>query len=461
MPKVSDIVNITITRETKPASRSAFGIALLIGDSGVLPDKDIIYLDIDAELVASNSIAGNINGDAITPVVFTTDNDTTMGLLATEIASQADVATAVASDNGAVGYDNRITITAAAVDTAVLLTSFAVTLGASQATITITRNAFARTKSYASLTAVAVDFATTDPEYIGASAFFNNSPNPGTLKIGRVDAAEDWDDALDAIIVQDNTWYALAMTDRTSADVQDVAAWVEAQYTNSKNPKIFFAASDDANILLSGVTTDIASIFSAAEYDRSVTLYHQAAATTYPELAWMAGGLSIDPGSGTWKFKQLDEFDATTLTDAQSTAAKAKYANTYETYGDNDMTAEGQVASSEFIDTIRGADWLESTMGSAIFAVLVGTDKVPYTNAGIAAVEAEVRSALDDGIDSKFLRSAPETYNGQPYEIVTKDVSEASAGDKASRTLAAGMITFQAKIAGAIHKVNITGTVAV
>jgi hypothetical protein len=461
MPKVSDIVNITITRETKPASRSAFGIALLLGDSGKLPDKDIIYLDIDAQLVSLNQIDGYINGDAITPVVFTTDNDTTMGLLATEIASHADVGTAVASDNGAVGYDNRITITAAAVDTVISLTNFLVTLGASQPTITITRNAFARTKSYASLSAVGADFAITDPEYIAASAFFGNSPNPGELKIGRVDSGEDWDDALDAIIVQDNTWYAVSATTRTSVKVQDVAAWVEAQYTNSKNPKIFFTASDDANILLSGVTTDIAAIFAAAEYDRSVTLYHQDAALTYPELAWMAGGLSIDPGSGTWKFKELDEFDATTLTDAQRAAAKAKFANTYETYGDNDMTAEGQVASSEFIDIIRGTDWLESTMASNIFAILVGNDKIPYTNAGIAAVEAEVRAALDDGIDAKFLRAAPETYNGQSYEIVTKDISEASAADKSNRLLASGMITFQAKVAGAIHKVEITGTVAV
>lgn len=461
MPKLSDIVDITITRDTKPASRSSFGIPLVIGDSGKLNDKDVVTLDFDASLVSLNQIDGRINGTAITPVVFTTDNDTTMGLLATEIASHPDVDTAVASDFGAVGYDNRITVTALNVDTVLSLTDWLVTLGASQPTITVTRTAFQRTKSYTSLDAVAEDFATTDPEYIAASAFFNNSPNTGLLKIGRVDSGEDWDDALDAIIVQDNVWYGLAMTERTSVDVQAVAAWVEDQGLNESNPKLFFAASNDTNILDSAATSDIAYIFSAAEYDRSVVLYHQDAATTYPEMAWIAGGFALDPGTGTWKFKELDNFDASVITNGERSAAKGKYANTYETYGDSDITAEGQVSSSEFIDVIRGVDWLESTMASNIYAILLANPKIPYTNGGIAAVEAEVRSALDDGITVGLLRASPNDYNGQPYEINTKDVSEISAADRSNRLLPGDAITFQAKLAGAIHKVEVNGTVAV
>lgn len=460
MPPITDIVEITITRETTPATRSSFGIALVIGDSGVLRDKDVIYLDIDAQFVASNVIAGTINGDAITPVNYSTDSDTTMGLLATEIASHADVATAVPSDPGGAGYDTRLTITAAAVDTPILLTSFAVTGGASQPTITITRNAFQRTKTYTTLAGVAADFATTDPEYLAASAFFGQSPNPGTLKIGRVDAAEDWDDALTAIIAVDNTWYGLGMTDRTSSDVQDVAAWVEAQGT-AKNYKLFVTASDDPNILSSGATSDIAYIFSAAEYDRTITLYHGSAATSYPEVAWLAEMLSYDPGEATWKFKTLDNFDADILTSAQRTAALAKYANLYETYGDVDITHEGQVASSEFADVIRGVDWLESTMASAIYAILATSPKVPYTNAGIAAVEAEVRASLDSALAAGVLRASPDDYEGMPYRVTTKKLTAISVADRSNRLLPSDAIVFEAKVAGAIHKVEVSGTVAV
>ncbi len=327
MPAISDIVDITITRDTRPATRSSFGIVLLIGDSGKLRDKDIVYLDFDAQLVTSNVINGKINGVAITQVNFTTDNDTTMGLLATEIQSNADVGTAVASDNGAVGYDNRITATAALVDTELSFTDWVVTGGASQPNITVTRLAFQRTKLYESLSAVAEDFATTDPEYVAASAFFNNSPNPGELKIGRVDSAEDWDDALDAIIASDNEWYGLAATTRVQTDLEDVAAWVEDQgSTTNSNPKLFGTASADINILDSGVTTDIASVFAAAEYDRSFTLYHQDALTTYPEMAWIAGNFSLDPGTATWKFKELDNFTASTLSASQRSARRGRIA---------------------------------------------------------------------------------------------------------------------------------------
>jgi hypothetical protein len=461
MPPISDIVDITITRDTRPATRSSFGILLVIGDSGVLPDKDVVYLDFDAQLVSLNQIDGKINGTAITPVVYTTDNDTTMGLLATEIQSNADVGTAVASDNGAVGYDNRITVTAANVDSVLSLTDWLVTLGASQPTITVTRTAFQRTKTYESLAAVAEDFATTDPEYVAASAFFGNSPNPGEMKIGRVDAAEDWDDALDAIIAQDNNWYGLAMTERTSADVQDVGAWVEAQGSTSSNPKLFGTASQDVNILSSGSTTDIAYIFSAAEYDRSFVLYHHEASTSYPECAWFAGNLALDAGTATWKFKQLDGFDTSTLSDGQRSAARAKYCNLYETYGDTDMTAEGQCASSEFIDVIRGIDWLESTMSNNIFDLLVNAPKIAYTNAGIAAVEAEVRSALDDAIDVGLLRPSPDDYEGSRYRVTVKDVADISAADRSNRLLPGDAITFDAKLAGAIHKVEVNGVVAV
>lgn len=462
MPPISDIVDISITRDTVPATRSAFGTLLIIGDSAVLPDKDIILLDISAQFVTSNSIAGTIQGVAITPVPFNTDSDTTMADLATEIASAASIATAVASDFGTVGYDNRLTCTAAVADTQVTLANFVVTGGASQPTITITRTAFLRTKTYVSTAAVDVDFAVTDEEYIAAAAFFANSPNPGTLKIGRVDAGEDWDDALDAIIAVDNVWYGLVATDRTSAEVQRIAAWVEDQgSTTNKNYKLFVTASADANILVAAATSDIAYIFSVAEYDRTATLYHQDAALTYPECAWVARMFTVDPGAGSWMFKTIAAFDPTVMTAGQRTAGLAKFANVYETYGATDMTHDGQVASSEYIDIIRGIDWLESTMASNIFAILAAADKIPYTNAGIAAIEAEVRSKLDEAIEVGVLRASPDDYDGQPYRITTQRVSEISAADRSNRLLPSTAMTFDAKVAGAIHAVEVAGTVAV
>lgn len=90
---------------------------------------DLLTLTFSADLVASNVVNGNINGTAIVAVTFGTDHATTMAHVATHIAAIAGVTSA--------------TVTAARVITvitdfaAIAGTSWAVTAGESQATITV------------------------------------------------------------------------------------------------------------------------------------------------------------------------------------------------------------------------------------------------------------------------------------------------------------------------------------
>ena len=87
---------------------------------------------LSADLVTSNSVAVTFNGVALTPVVFTTNHLTTMGLIATAIAAEPNVASATVG-----GASNRtITVIMDAGYTGVI-NSFVVTLGASQATATL------------------------------------------------------------------------------------------------------------------------------------------------------------------------------------------------------------------------------------------------------------------------------------------------------------------------------------
>lgn len=80
-------------------------------------------------LVTGNIINGTVNGVAITPVPFVTNNDTTLTNLAAEIASQLNIASAI-SDGV-----HTITITADA-GYPFTLAGFAVTGGATQPTVT-------------------------------------------------------------------------------------------------------------------------------------------------------------------------------------------------------------------------------------------------------------------------------------------------------------------------------------
>jgi hypothetical protein len=152
-------------------------------------------------------------------------------------------------------------------------------------------------------------------------------------------------------------------------------------------------------------------------------------------------------------FKTLTGIAATTLTTTQSQNARAKKANTYETLGGVNITREGTMASGEYIDIIRGIDWLQARMEERIYSRLVNLAKIPFTDAGIAIIEAEIRAQLDDGIDNGLIAVDPE------YTITVPAASSVSAAEKTARILPD--IQFTATLAGAIHSVQVAGTVSV
>lgn len=85
------------------------------------------------DLVTSNVINGKINGVAITAVTFTTDHDNTMDLLVAELESHPAVASASLTD----AVNNRqVTIVATDPDNVFVLSDWAVTGGAGQASTT-------------------------------------------------------------------------------------------------------------------------------------------------------------------------------------------------------------------------------------------------------------------------------------------------------------------------------------
>jgi hypothetical protein len=257
-------------------------------------------------------------------------------------------------------------------------------------------------------------------------------------------------DDLNTIQQVDDTWYALAMTDRTLATVFSAAGWTEGQV------KLFGTASSDPNIINLAAGVDLSSIAAKcnqAGYIRTFVLYHQDAENDFPECAWFGGVLPLDPGSETWKFKRLNSISYSNLTITQSQNARNKKANTYEFIGGVGITREGTVAQGEFIDIVRGVDWLTSRIQEFVYSVLVNSNKVPYTDAGITAIESEVRRALQLGISNNFIAEDPEPI------ITVPKAANVPPNDKAQRILK--NVRFQATLSGAIQAVEIIGTVTV
>jgi len=257
-------------------------------------------------------------------------------------------------------------------------------------------------------------------------------------------------DDLTAINNANSDWYALIAITRNVPTVKAIAAWVEARI------KLFGTSSSDLDIInvpAGTDTTSIAAFFNQLGYVRTFVMYHQDALSDFPEAAWFGKVLPLDPGSETWKFKTLASISYSNLTTTQSNNALNKKANTYEFVGGVGITGNGTVAQGEYIDTIRGIDWLTARIQEFVFSVLVQNPKVPYTDAGITVIQAEVMRALSLGVANGFLTNDP-----SPMVTVPR-ASDVPPADKANRILR--NVRFQATLAGAIHAVVIRGTVSI
>lgn len=301
-----------------------------------------------------------------------------------------------------------------------------------------------RVKAYANIDEVADDYSATDNAYKMASAAFSQDPRPKSIKIGEKTAAETWADALTAMVNADDDWYALAADTVDADEIDDIATFIEAR------TKIFIARTSDSDVI-TNATDDVATLAQVAEYDRTAIIYHALATTEYPDAAWLGNCLTRDPGSQTWKFKELKTITPTSLTSAQKAFVLAKGANLYERVAGASITQDGTMAGGEFIDVIRGIDWLTARIKERIFTRLINAPKIPYTNAGIAVIESAVREQLDIALGQDLIAPEP------PYTVTVPDVLATDELDRQNRQLK--NVNFRARLAGAIHNVEIRGTV--
>lgn len=308
-------------------------------------------------------------------------------------------------------------------------------------------------RKYSSIDEVADDYDAADVEYQMANAVFAQSPRVRTVKIATLKDGESYVENLTEIVKRDNDWYGLLADTVDKAIVEDIAEWVEAHY------KIYFTRSNDENIYNSESEDDIAAILQAAERERTAVIFNETN-DDFIDACLMGKGLAYMPGSITYKFKTLSGPKASTaLTATQRAAILGKNCNLYSRIAGVSMIEEGTMASGEFIDIIIGVDFLRARMAENIFSKLINAKKIPYTDAGIAIIEAEIRAILENAIKIGIIARAPEMFDGRDYDVYTPKVAEISDNDRANRLLPD--VTWQARLAGAIHKVLIRGYVRV
>lgn len=281
--------------------------------------------------------------------------------------------------------------------------------------------------------------ATVDGQVFGVEASSNLTISDGTPDPG---IATD----LAAIDLYDPDWYGLIIDSNSRAEIAAAAGWVAGatpkQFVCQTQDSVVASTTNDAD------TDSVADDLEDASRERTMLFFHQNN-LEYACAAMLGRALPEDAGSITWAYKQLSGASSQDLTTTQTTNLEGKNVNFVTTLAGVTVTRYGTSMTGEYMDIIRGTDWLAARIQERVYALLIQNDKLPFTDAGIQAVRSEILAQLQQGIARDFIAADPEPTCTVPR------ASEVSAADKGARTL--NDVTFRAVLAGAIHKVAIEG----
>jgi len=302
-----------------------------------------------------------------------------------------------------------------------------------------------RIRTYTELSQVVADFTVGDDEIQAATDMFSQAIKPPEIKIGQREAADTagvtgWTEALNAIELVDNDWYGLFSTTRVQADIEEIAQnYVEAKI------KIYLPTSSDA-ALKDGTGGNVGEVLNTAALERTGVWF---SADTDNDLSAGILGLQLPKpaGSTNWAYKTIAGPAFDNLTPTEEGNIEGVKANHYTRIAGINVTLFGTMASGEFIDIIRGSDFIQARMQELVFFELINSEKIPYNNNGIAQIESRMREALNLGVQNQIIEP--------DFTITVPDAATISAIDKGNRFL--DNMAFQATLTGAINTTKING----
>lgn len=424
--KLDQIIDISINLSTKTVSQQGFGVPLIVGTSMKLTKRAKEYADISE--VAIDFAEGDTEYK-MAEIEFSqekTPDKIIIGKKVVLASTAITYATRVASNT------KRATI---------FQTGSKAEIGA---TATIT--GFSTTEYNGTPTVVAVtDSNTYVVEY--ASALVNSSASGS----GSATLSETWANAIQYIADYNNDWYCAHLTSAVEADILSAAAKIEAL------KKFLIVRSNDSDNLDSADTGSVLYQLKALNYDRTALIYNGDVTTKFIDAAWGGRMLPTTPGSENWAFKTLVGVAADSLNSAQANGVLNNNGNTYEVFAGQSITRFGKCVSGEYIDIIRGADWLKARLQENLYLLLINSEKVPFEDAGGDMVENSMREIFEQAVDNGFI--AKDKEGKGIYSITVPDVADIPLADRLVRLFSG--VEFEATLAGAINKIGIAGNLSV
>ena len=283
--------------------------------------------------------------------------------------------------------------------------------------------------------------------YDAAAVAFSQQPHPSKIfvatNVKNVETPEPLSDTLDRAAAN-TEWFVICPAGIDKAKHEDIAKWTEAHEK-----------------MACFTVTEQASSLKTTTYQNSFEIYSpgKTEADKYMNVAFAVSCLSYEPGSETWAFKTLSGVSAAELTAMQMNVLQEKNISYFTEYGGKAITQGGKTANGQWIDTVRFMWWLKAFMQNGIYNLFITNPKIPYTDNGIALVENQIIYALKRG--QKMGGISPTEYdedgNAVPGFTVTVPLAkELTPAERASRQLKG--CKFTARLAGAVHFVEVRGT---
>ncbi|MED5041485.1 DUF3383 family protein [Geobacillus stearothermophilus] len=301
-------------------------------------------------------------------------------------------------------------------------------------------------KVYTDIDQVTTDFATTTEEYKLLSRMFGQNPRPAEIAVYGVQYDNATDDptkltsALNTLVTMGkNDFYYLLSVEQGDEEITALAEWISTQ------DKIYAASTSSETLYatLSGL------------FDNVFLLVHDQP-RQYPAEGLVAQLAPLPIGSYTWTFKTIQGVSPAAYDDTKINDIHDHNACTYIRESGVDITSHGVATSGEYMDIVQSTHFLKARLAEAVFQLLAKNPKIPYTDAGIAMVVAEVDKVLKQA----FRQGIIADENGEPlYSITVPKRADIPTNTKAQRILPD--IEWTATIAGSIEKVDIRGTLMI
>jgi len=249
--------------------------------------------------------------------------------------------------------------------------------------------------------------------------------------------------ALDELVDKGHDFYFILADTREESDVREIASWAGA------NDKMYVASPDRGVSEMIDLQKDIAS-------DRVVLFYHDDP-EEFLDAAVVGRCAPEDPGTITWKFKTLNDVALPEVTATDMQKLYGANINTYVEKLGVPQTSDGLTTVGEYIDVIRGQDYVQVRLNEDLHQLLFNAPRVPFDSRGIAQVKAAIRSRLIDAADMGIIA---QNEDGRPmFTVETPRRAEIPEADLANRRLR--NVEFEYTTAGAVHYIEVHGVVTV